>query len=118
MKTKIAAATVTAFLLTALGTGVANADYTIGGNVLVELDWYGGSDCAQITWPRGDTTTQCGGQYRVVQSDIRPGNVFGARIAVGDHDDVYCEVKDMTTGDIVTNDFASSLWANCLTNAN
>lgn len=88
--------------LTAATAAAETGKYTLHGDVLVTVAVAG--DCASITWPKGTVTSTCS-YDQTTQTDIQPGDTFGASIT-SPEGGVSCSVVDLTTGDTIWNDSA------------
>lgn len=110
----------TAILAAAIASAPAPATatpgkYTLHGDVLVTLATAGG--CATATWPRGNTSTECG-VYQVTQHNVEPGDWFGVSVKSYSGAAVSCSVLDIETGDRIYRDSAGSYeTANCIRHA-
>lgn len=73
--------------------------YTRHGDVRVIVTT-SDNDCATVTWPRGTTSTVCEVDT-AIQTDIVPGDTFGASIISYTGAGVACAVIDLVTGDTI-----------------
>lgn len=110
---------VTALFAAATAPAKALPNYTIGGNVRIEITW-GPASCIQLNWPTA-TRPVCNTAHAFVahQYNVRPGQIIGVDPVISGNLFATCAIIDESSGVVVKYDsgrLGDGYDINCLVN--